>query len=141
MRNPNLWRQPCRQRVPGLFGSEPLRLLYGSSMAPIRFLFGLERFLALVIKDTSPCVVIAAVQHLATNKHPRQAKARCPALQRDSAHHRLGPVEDNKSATCQSLVAVPGIICNLLRPLIKILCLLVPYGYIVIKNKKEFLRR
>ena len=31
--------------------------------------------------------------------------------------------------------------CNLLRPLIKILLLLVPYGYIIIINKKEFLRR
>ena len=31
--------------------------------------------------------------------------------------------------------------CNLLRPLIKMSFLLVPYGYIIIKIKKEFLRR
>ena len=30
---------------------------------------------------------------------------------------------------------------NLLEPLIKIMFLLVPYGYIIIRIKKEFLRR
>ena len=83
---------------------------------------------------------VCMYMHAYKEMHPLRDRTlqRCAVLGSSEGRPgtRVGP-------GASKLVAIWGLpkICNLLRPLIKMIFLLVPYGYIILKIKKNSIRR